>query len=89
MKMNELDPLISLLSGKYGWLPEFVAWVGALRLAAKFVSSSLQRAMTRIVQSKTDPELLAVVLNNKGYRLAAFLVDLFASVKLPNAKDLA
>lgn len=86
--MSELDPLLNLLAGQYGWLPELVAWVGALRLGAKFVSTRLQTAMTRIVSSKADPEFLAVVLNNKGYRLAAFLVDLFSSVKLPSAKDL-
>ena len=86
--MNELEPLIHLLEGKYGWLPGFITWVGALRLAAKFVSTHLQEAMTRIVQAKADPELLTAVLNNRAYRLTAFLIDLFASVKLPNAKDL-
>lgn len=86
--MNELQPLLELLEGKYGWLGSALAWMGALRLAAKFISNRLQSAMTRIVASKADPEFLAVVLNNKGYRLAAFLVDLFASVKLPSAKDL-
>ena len=86
--MNEIEPLMSLLAGKYGWVSGAVAWMGALRLAAKFMSRQLQTAMTRIVASKTDPELLSVILNNKLYRLVAFLVDLFASVKLPNAKDL-
>jgi hypothetical protein len=86
--MNEIEPLMSLLAGKYGWVSGAVAWMGALRLAAKFISTRLQDGLTRIVQSKADPELLSVILNNKLYRLVAFLVDLFASVKLPNAKDL-
>ena len=86
--MNELQPLIELLEGKYGWASTVLVWVGALRLTAKFVSNQLQTAMMRIVASKSDPEFLTMVLNNKGYRLAAFLVDLFASVKLPSAKDL-
>lgn len=86
--MNELQPLIELLEGKYGWISTVVVWVGALRLTAKFISAQLQAAMTRIVAAKADPELLAVVLNNKTYRLAAFLVDLLASVKLPSAKDI-
>ena len=86
--MNEIQPLLELLEGKYGWVSTVVVWVGALRLTAKFVSHNLQVAMTRIVAAKADPEFLSVVLNNRGYRLAAFLVDLFASVKLPSAKDL-
>ena len=86
--MNDIQPLIELLEGKYGWASTFLVWVGALRLTAKFVSNQLQAAMMRIVASKSDPEFLTMVLNNKGYRLAAFLVDLFASVKLPSAKDL-
>jgi len=86
--MNEIEPLMNLMAGKYGWLSGFITWVGALRLAGKFISRQLQIAMTRIVQAKADPELLSVVLNNRAYRLIAFLIDLFASVKLPNAKDL-
>ena len=86
--MDDLTPLIQLLEGKYGWMPTVLAWVGALRLAAKLISRQLQLALTRMIESRADADILGALLSNKIYRGIAFVIDLFSSVKLPSAADL-
>ena len=87
--MNELQPFIDLLALKHGWVGGVAAWIGTVRVPLKFISASLQGALTSALgkvaasPEQDDDALVLRVLGSKAYRLAAFLFDLLASVKLP------
>jgi hypothetical protein len=90
---DQIQPLLNLLTGKLGWLPTVVTWIGAARLAMKFFSAKLQAKLTaRMVAAVTGPDPeeerdWETVLGKRWYRLVNFAVDLAFSVKLPTLAD--
>lgn len=65
------------------------AIMGALRVVFKLVSGKLQTMMTALVnrvretEDTSDDHLVDRIVHSTWYRVVAFLVDYFASVKLP------
>lgn len=92
--MNDFAPLLDLLSGKLGWLPTVLLWIGALRLPMKFLQSWLQNVLTafvaRIVASpQTDDDAqLRRLFDSLGYRMLVFSLDAILSLKLPTSESL-
>lgn len=89
--MENLQPLINLLSGDHGNLAAAVAWVGAARLALKPVNTWLLAFFDRVViyvhntPEQEDDALLLRFLGSRGWVIFAFLCDTLGSVKLPTA----
>lgn len=92
--MNDLQPLIDLVSGKIPWLVPTLATLMAIRLPMKLLSGWLQRVMTAFVErvavspETDDDEMLRRVLGSIWYRFAVFLLDAVFSLKLPTADSL-
>lgn len=92
--MPEFQPLLDLAVAKWPALTRALAVIGALRLLIKPLGGWLKSLVTRAAERASlslDPEddtIIERVLRSRAYRLAAFLLDLFASVKLPVAEDL-
>lgn len=92
--MNELvTQLTALLGGQQGWIPAVAGWVTASRVFFKTFNSVLvqpvfNKAIAIIAESpdKDDDAILYALLSSKLYRAFAFIVDLAASIKLPNVK---
>lgn len=90
--MNEIQPLISLLTGKFGWLPTLFAWLSALSMALGFVQKRIQdfneKKLEHFAQS-TNPDddlFLTALLSAPWYRLAAFVAG-FLNFWLPTLSD--
>ena len=94
MNNHSLQPLLDLLSGKLGWLPTALAWIGALRLPMKLAGDWLQRALTAFVNDvanspeSDDDSALRKILGSLPYRLSAFALDAIFSLKLPTTQSL-
>lgn len=93
--MSDLQPILNLLPSEWrGHVVALCAVIGMLRLLVKPFGEMLKRTITRAAETaissanKDDDHWIIVVLEFPGYRLAAFLLDLVASVKLPHADDL-
>ena len=92
---SDWQPLLDLLSGKFGWLPTIIAWIGAVRVPMKLVSGWLQSTLTAFVarvaaSPQTDDDaFLERVFGSIGYRFTAFLLDAALSLKLPTTDSLA
>ena len=92
--MNEqLQPLIDLLTGKFGWLATVLTWMSACRLALKPFSARIQqRMMAKMAEAAEDPEDTRdweSILHRRWYRTMAFALDLVFSFKLPTHADFA
>lgn len=91
--MNELQPLIDLLAGKYGGITTVLAWIAAARTAGIFVGGILRRwaadRLNAIAASASldDDEYLRDTFAHPGYKLIAFLLAL-AGLDLPSSADL-
>lgn len=87
--MEQIQPLLDLLTAKFGTVPAVLGWMSALRLACKPFSIALQELLGRLfrfvqdTEEATDDEFVAAMLQRRWYRVLAFLVDLLVSVKLP------
>lgn len=92
--MNDMQPLIDLMSGKFGWFATLLAWIGALRLPAKLLQGWLQRLGTALVArvlaspEPDDDALLRRCLESLTYRVIALFADVLLSIKLPTAASL-
>lgn len=88
------QPLLELLTGKLGWLPALLTWIGALRLPMKLVQSWVQNFLTAFVarvaaSPQTDDDAqLRKLLDSLGYRMLAFTLDAALSLKLPTSDSL-
>ena len=88
--MSELQSLLSLLAHKWTWLPMAM---GIARLVCKFWNGPLQARLTALmVGAATGPDQAEAddwehVLRWRGYRVFAFALDLFLSIKLPTLAD--
>lgn len=92
--MDTLQPILDTLTQKYPWLATLLLAMGTSRLLVKLFSDRIQKSLTaalqRVAESpEQDDDLLAVkLLSARWYRVTAFIVDILASVKLPNIKSL-
>ncbi len=92
--MNELQPLLDLLSAKHGWLASAVAWIGTLRVPLKLLQGKIQAVLSRVLAyvaetpEKDDDDFVRRLLSWWPYRLTALLADAVLSVKLPTVKTL-
>jgi len=91
--MSELQPLLDLLSGKFGWLATVVTWVGAIRLAVKPFNSRVQAKLTAAMAEAAaspdveDDRMFEGLLGARWYRLLHFGLDLGTSIKLPTLTE--
>lgn len=91
--MNELQPLLDLLSAKYGWLPALLVWMSTVGSCFKLVSAQLQARMTDMLVSaagdkdETEDSIWVKVLDAPAYRAFAFTLDFLLRVKLPRLSD--
>lgn len=89
--MNELQPLLDLLTAKYGWAATVIGWMGMLRIPMKLAQTWLQNTMTRLIQrvretpDLEDDEMIKHLLSARWYRWLSLLMDVILSVKLPTA----
>jgi hypothetical protein len=89
--MNELQPLIEFATKHFAWFPKFLMWMGIIRVVLKPFNLWLQAFLNRAVDYlrgdgyADDAAWVDRILRSRWYRLPAFLLDYFASVKLPQA----
>lgn len=90
-----LDQLLSILPEQHRPLAlSLIATIGLLRLLIKPFGAWLKAVITRAAEKASeslDPDddtIIETILGSTAYRLFAFLLDLFASVKLPARQDL-
>ena len=96
---DQVQPLIDLLSGQFGWMPTLLAWGSAVMTASRFVlkpfSARLQEKMTmRMAEAAASPDTSddqdwEAVLQARWYRRTAFFLDFIFSLKLPTHADFA
>lgn len=92
--MSELAPILDTLTAQFPWLVKLAAFIGFARLLIKPIGLGLRGLITRayeraITTSDTnDDHWLESLIQSRPYAIFAFLLDLFASVKLPLAEDL-
>jgi hypothetical protein len=80
--MQILTPVFEALLGKFGILVQIVTVIGSLRLILKPTMTYLQ-GIVAMTPTKKDNEFLDMVLNSKVYKVVSFMLDWFASLKLP------
>ena len=91
--MTELQPLLNLLGGKFGWLPAVCGYITAFRVPLKFFSASIQKNLTtRMAAAATsadteDRQDFDALLRARWYRVLNFTLDLVFSFKLPTHAD--
>jgi len=89
--MNELQPLIDFAKAHFAWFPKFLMWMGIIRVVLKPFNLWLQSFLNGLVDYlrgdgyADDAEWINKVLRSRWYRFPAWLLDYFASVKLPQA----
>lgn len=90
-----IDSILNLLPEQWrAPLLAVVATIGTLRLLLKPAGLWLKGVITRAVEKASlslDPDddtVIEDILETRTYRVAAFLLDLFTSVKLPAREDL-
>ena len=90
--MDQVQPLLNLLSGHFGVTPALMAWMSAVRLVLKPFNAKLQSKLTDVMaEDAKDPKSeqdWETLLHKRWYRLTAVGLDLFFSVKLPTHVDL-
>lgn len=77
-----LKPLIEVYAGKLGVAVQIISIVGTLRLAIKPIMSVVE-AVVMITPSKSDDLLPEKIKQSKAYKTVVFVLDWFASIKLP------
>jgi hypothetical protein len=77
-----LKPMIEAYSGQLGGAIQVIAIIGSLRLVIKPVMGLIE-AYVLITPSKEDDLLPAKIKENKAYKMLVYLLDWFASLKLP------
>lgn len=73
------------LAGKYPLVVTIVSVIGVLRLIFKPVFTFL-RAITDAIPGQADNKLVDDIEKSKVVEIIRFVLDLFASVKLPEKK---
>jgi hypothetical protein len=80
--MQILTPVIEALLGKFGILVQIVTVIGSLRLILKPTMSYIQ-GIVALTPTKKDNEFLDKVLASPIYKAVSYMLDWFASLKLP------
>lgn len=83
--MSVLAPILNGLAGQYGVVAQVLMWIGTLRLLFKPIMTCIQ-AVVDVTPTQTDNEILAKVMNSFPYKAISFVLDLVASLKLPQAQ---
>lgn len=92
--MIEAAPLTDLLAAQWPWVSKVAMTIGLLRLAIKPLGQWLKGIITAAAERASlslDPDddtVIEHIVRSRAYRIFAFLLDLFASVKLPAREDL-
>lgn len=77
-----LKPIVEAYSGQLGGALQAIAIIGSLRLVVKPIMGLIE-AYVLITPSKEDDLLPAKIKENKAYKSLVYLLDWFASLKLP------
>jgi len=91
--MEQLEPIISLLTGRFGWLSTVLTWAASIGFAVKLFSGRLQKRLTEIlVDAATSPDteddlLWDRVLSNRYYKILAYTLDWSIRIKLPKLAE--
>ncbi len=92
--MTDLQPILDLAAAQWPWLSKVLLAIGGARLVVKPGGAWLKDLITAAAERASitiDPEddtWIEALLRTRAYRVIAFLLDLFVSVKLPAAGDL-
>lgn len=90
--MNDIQPVLDLLSGKFHWLPALLTWIGAAKLLFHFIGGWLTGWAASVVvwivdsPDPDDDHFLLLVLDSGIYKFVKFLLGLF-SLPLPSRAD--
>lgn len=79
--MDSIEAIINCIK-EYPWLTNLVMLMGALRLVFKPIFAALEKYIAE-TPSKVDDERWAAIKNAKGMKTFIWLLDFFASVKIP------
>ena len=80
--MNIVQPLIEAYAGESGILLQALVIMASLRIVFKPLMS-LIGSIVLVTPSKSDDILLQSIKAHKGYKMVSYLIDYFASIKLP------
>ena len=78
---DELDLLWMAMQFKFGFILGLSGWVMALRLGLGWWSGFAQRFLEKLVPA--DREWIDRILDSRAYRILWVLLNVIASVKLP------
>ena len=79
------QPLIEAIAGKHGSVVQIIVLIGSLRVFLKPLTS-LARTYVEFTPGDEDNKKLDKILESKVYKKASYLIDYFASLKLPQKK---
>lgn len=77
-----MKPIVEAYSGNMGGAIQVLVIIGSLRLVIKPIMGLIE-AYVLITPSKKDDQLPAKIKENKIYKSVVYLLDWFASLKLP------
>lgn len=77
-----LKPMVEAYSGQLGGAIQIIAIIGSLRLIIKPIMGLIE-AYVLITPNKEDDLLPVKIKDNKIYKSVVYLLDWFASLKLP------
>lgn len=76
---------ITWLLQQYPWLQHLVTAMVVCRIAFKPLFKILEKWVELTIE-EDDNKKLHKIMKSKGYKMAAFIVDMLVSVKLPKLK---
>ncbi len=79
-----LKPILEMAAGKYGVVAQVLGIMAMFRVVFKPLVA-LAGGWVQLTPSMKDNESLKKFMESKAYKFFAFLVDWFASLKLPKA----
>jgi hypothetical protein len=77
---------ITFLLQTYPWLQQVVAIMVVCRIVFKPLFAVLAKYVELTIEEEDDKRLHKI-MKSKWYKLAVFVIDMLASVKLPKLKD--
>lgn len=80
--MEIVQSLLPWLLEKAPYLATILVWMGALRLILKPLFTFLHSAV-EVIPGDVDNQILEKVEKSKTYAVISFVLDYFASIKLP------
>lgn len=83
--LGYLGPVLEMAAGKYGVAAQVLSYVAMARLFFKPIVSIAQ-AYVQVTPSVEDDEKLQKIMESKTYKSVAYILDWFASLKLPQSK---